>query len=117
MRKRLVIILNVIVLIILVGFLIYIVGIFGVEEAQGPVEEQCVEVNKVVSFVYEACYDAYSKNILLEVRRGQDLYNLKNFKFSSISNNAYEDLDIKSIQAKKNVRKYLLLIIFIVDQK
>lgn len=75
------VILNVLALLALIGFLIYIVSVFSAQE-EAESTPQCIDVNNVVSFVYDACYDAFTKNILLEVRRGQDYYNLRNFKFS-----------------------------------
>lgn len=76
------VILNVLVLLVLIGFLVYIISIFSEEGDGDGLVLECIDVNNVVSFIYDACYDAFTKNILLEVRRGQDYYNLRNFKFS-----------------------------------
>jgi len=43
-------------------------------EKSGPQEQDCVEVHKVASFIYDSCYDAYTKNVYLDVRRGADSY-------------------------------------------
>jgi len=97
--------LNVLVLLVLIGFLIYIVSVFSVEEEKEDVLE-CIDVNSGLSFVYDACYDAFTKNILLEVRRGQDYYILRNLKFSffDFSQQAYilDDVpDIGGVKAYK----------------
>ena len=81
MQKRVAIVLNVLVLIVLMGFLIYLVSVFS-DDGEKEIVLECIDVNNVASFIYDACYDAYTKNILLEVRRGTDYYNLRNFKFS-----------------------------------
>lgn len=38
--------------------------------------EKCVDVNKVSSFSYDSCYDAYSETIFLEIKRGRDDYEI-----------------------------------------
>ena len=74
-------IINVIVLAIVVFMLAWIVLSFSFVDEVVEVEE-CVEVNKVSSFVYDACYDAYSKNIFLEAKRAVDSYRINSLEIS-----------------------------------
>lgn len=74
-------VLNILVLLIVVVMLVWIVWTFSFSQTVAPPEE-CVEVNKVTSFVYDVCYDAYSKNIFIEAKRSSDTYNIKSLEIS-----------------------------------
>jgi len=91
------IITNVIVLIIVTISLIVMIFNFAYEPSILDEEgEDCIEVNKVASFVYDSCYDAFTKTIFLEVRRSYDQYQLKGFEFSffDFSEKIYEISDV-----------------------
>ena len=87
------------------GFLVYVVWIFSFEDSAPLKEEECIDVNNVASFIYSSCYDAYTKNILLEVKRGEDLYKLRKFEISffDFSERNYK---IKDIPANGESRAY-----------
>jgi len=74
-------ILNTSVLLVLVLILVWIVWNFSFSDTVGP-EEECIEVNKVASFIYDVCYDAYSKNLFIEVERRFDSYRVNALKVS-----------------------------------
>ena len=103
MQKKWVI-LNVIVLIVVVLSLVWIVWNFSFSETVLP-QEECVDVNKVASFVYDACYDAYSKNIFLEVKRSLDSYkiNALDVSFFDFKEQTYSLTDVPNT---KDVRAY-----------
>jgi hypothetical protein len=99
MQKKWWIVLNVFVLIIVILVLIFFVWNFSFREDEF-VEEECIDVNKVSSFVYDSCYDAYSKMIFMEVRRGQDSYNIKSLglSFFDFSEQVYDLKDVPNIR-------------------
>ena len=72
---------NILVLVIVVLMLVWIAWNFSFSETIMPPEE-CIDVNKVSSFVYDACYDAYSKNIFLEAKRSLDSYRINALEIS-----------------------------------
>jgi len=74
-------VLNILVLLVVVFMLVWIVWTFSFSETVAPPEE-CIEVNKVTSFVYDICYDAYSKNIFIEAERSIDTYHINALKIS-----------------------------------
>ena len=80
MQKRW-LVLNVLVLLIVVVMLVWIVWTFSFSEPVSPPEE-CIEVNKVTSFVYDVCYDAYSKSIFIEAKRSFDSYRINALQIS-----------------------------------
>lgn len=82
---------NIFILIVISLTLISVVWKFSFEESEIP-PLKCVDVEDNVSFSYNACYDAYSKNILLEVQRGQDNYDIRALKISffDIAERVYE---------------------------
>ncbi len=89
-------------LFILVGFIFLLIWIFlsfSFNETVLPSEE-CVDVNKVASLVYDSCYDAYSKNIFLEVERNLDSYkiNALDISFFDFSEKTYKLSDVPSIK-------------------
>jgi hypothetical protein len=81
MQRKWLTVTNVIILIILTLILLYIVLNFSLGESVVNSSE-CVDVNNVASLVYSSCYDAYSKNIFLEVRRSFDTYRLRGLDIS-----------------------------------
>jgi len=106
------IITNVVVLIIVVILLAVMVLNFAYKPSILDKEEDCIDVNKVASFVYDSCYDAFTNTIFLEVRRGYDQYQLRGFEFSffDFSEQVYEisevpntdDFKAYKIPAEKN---------------
>lgn len=58
--------------------------------------EECVNVNMAPSFSYDSCYDAYSGNIFLEVKRGVDDYSINFLKVSFFDFNmqSYKLVDV-----------------------
>ena len=102
MQKKWVIIVNVIILIGVMAFLVYL-GLTISSDVEEIVEEECVEVNKVASFVYDTCYDAYTKTIFVSVERSQDNYHLKSFDFSffDIDNQFYNIIDVPNVGGAK----------------
>lgn len=102
MRKKWLVILNVIVLVIVSVILFFMILKFSVNpEVDESVE--CIDVNKVASFVYDSCYDAYTKNIFLTVKRGYDTYRLNAFEFSFFDFNQqdYKIIDVPDIDQAK----------------
>jgi hypothetical protein len=99
MQKKWWIVLNVFVLIIVILTLGFFVWIFSVNGDEIVVDE-CIEVNKVSSFVYDACYDAYSKMIFMEIQRGQDAYKINSMSasFFDFSEQAYDLTDVPNIK-------------------
>lgn len=96
MQKKWVLITNVVILIIVTIFIVFMVLNFLEEPLPSEIEEDCIEVNKVTSFVYDSCYDAFTKTIFLEVHRSYDQYQLKGFEFSffDFSEKSYDISDV-----------------------
>ncbi len=102
MKKRWLVTLNIVVLIMISFILVFVIWRFSINsEVSESVE--CIEVNKVASFVYDSCYDAYSKNIFLTVKRGYDNYRLKSFEFSFFDFNQqeYEITDVPNVDGAR----------------
>ena len=102
MQKKWVIILNVIILILVGIVLAFMMWIFSVDP---DVDEsvECVDVNNVASFVYSSCYDVYTKNIFITVKRGYDSYQLNalEFSFFDFNQQEYEIVDVPNIEGAK----------------
>jgi len=95
-------ILNTMVLGLVILLLVWIVWNFSFTEKVVEPEE-CIEVNKVSSFVYDACYDAYSKSIFLEAKRSSDSYkvNALELSFFDFLQKGYELTDVPSTKGSK----------------
>ena len=106
MQKKWVLITNVVVLIIVTIFIAFMVLNFLEDPTPESVEEDCIEVNKVTSFVYDSCYDAFTKTIFLEVHRSYDQYKLKGFEFSffDYSERSYDITDVPMTNGSKAYR-------------
>ena len=102
MQKKWLIIVDVFILIILVLVSLGVVWNFSFKES-APLSEECIDVNKVSSFVYDACYDAYSKNIFLEVQRGVDSYRINTLEISffDFTEQFYELTEVPDIKGAK----------------
>ena len=98
MQKKLVIVINVIVLVIVI-FVSVFMAWEAFSEADVVASEECIDVNNVASFVYESCYDAYTQAIFLKVRRSFDTYRLNAFEFSffDFSEQSYKIVDVPDI--------------------
>lgn len=82
MQNKWIVAINIIFLVV-VAFFLSVFGLKIFSDTETVVdEEECVEVNKVNSFIYESCYDAYTKNIFVNVERSRDTYRLKALEFS-----------------------------------
>ncbi len=81
MRGKWLAIINVAILIIAILVLGGMLWNFSSEDAVVNSEE-CVDVNAAPSFSYDSCYDAYSKTIFLEIKRGKDDYKINFLKVS-----------------------------------
>jgi len=95
-------VLNVAVLIIIT--LILIGTMWKLSSGPGPSSPpECLDVNNVASFVYDLCYDAYTKNIFVKVRRNFDTYNLKAIVFSFFDFNpqTYEVTNVPAVNQSK----------------
>lgn len=92
---------NAVVLIVLVLFSIFLVWNFSFKEVAPS--EQCLDVNNAASFVYDICYDAYSKSIFLNVQRSYDSYNIQNLKvsFFDFSNQFYKLRQVPGLNGSK----------------
>lgn len=113
MQKKLWVIVNAFVLFVLFVLIIGTIWSFSFQEDKFPLKE-CVEINKDPSFVYDACYDAYSKNIFLKAKRGFNNYKIntldisffdfieRSYKLSDVPNNG--DFGAYKIPAEKNPR-------------
>ena len=67
-------------------------------------DENCVDVNRIAGFVYDVCYDSYTKNILMLVKRSSSDYMLDSFdvSFSDIQEKNYNLEIISSLKYSKN---------------
>jgi len=81
MENKWSVIVNVVVFVVVVLVLAGIVRKYSFEESSF-LGEECIEVNKISSFTYDACYDAYSKKIFLKIKRGQDSYDISSLDVS-----------------------------------
>jgi hypothetical protein len=101
MQKKWVVLTNVLALVAVIALVVLVVWNFSFAEEEKA--EECVEVNKVASFVYDACYDAYSKNIFIEVKRSYDIYRLRaiTFSFFDFSERSYTITDIPLTNGSK----------------
>ncbi|RMD46050.1 hypothetical protein D6829_00575 [Candidatus Pacearchaeota archaeon] len=74
------------------------------------VEEDCVDVNHVASFIYDVCYDASSKTIFMDVERKKDSYDIEKMKFSffDFKPRNYEVLDVPLNGQKKSYKIFSL---------
>lgn len=100
--KKFWIIFNAILILVVVFFLFYIIW----ENSLSPEvikSTECIEVNKVASLVFDSCYDAYTKNIFLSVKRGFDNYHLNAFEFSffDFDQKFYKISDVPSTNGSK----------------
>ena len=96
---------NTIILIVITLILLFIVwNFYSGEQVVEP--EECVAANKVASFIYDSCYDAYSKNIFLEVRRSFDSYNLKgiDISFFDFSGKNYLLTDVPEVEGSRSYK-------------
>lgn len=102
MQKKWWIIINVFVLVVVVLALAFFVWVFSFSEDEFVVEE-CIDVNKVSSFVYDACYDAYSKMIFMEVRRATDSYKINSLgiSFFDFSEQVYDLSDVPGTKGSR----------------
>ena len=82
MKKNLTITLNwIFLMIVAVAFVILSLNFFT-DSDQRDHEIECIDVNNVNSFIYDLCYDAYTKNIFMEASRTEDNYDLKEIEIS-----------------------------------
>jgi hypothetical protein len=102
MQKRWVIIVNVLVLVI-VAVGLSAMSLNFLFKGSASSEEECVNVNNLQSFIYDACYDAYSKNIFLKTRRGVDDFNINELQvsFFDVAERSYKFSDVFSLQGIK----------------
>ncbi|MFH1521825.1 MAG: hypothetical protein ABIF18_02605 [archaeon] len=102
MQKKWLIIVDVFILIVVILVSLGAVWNFSFEESV-PSTEECIDVNKVSSFVYDVCYDAYSENIFMKVDRGADSYrvNALRISFFDFSEQFYELTDVPDIDGFK----------------
>lgn len=105
MQKRVFTIINIIVLIIIVLVLIYFVFRFALPEPEAE-QAECVDVNNVASFVHNTCYDAYTKSILMELKRSYDIYNIKSISLSffDLSEKFHKITEVPSINQTKSYK-------------
>jgi hypothetical protein len=104
MKKKLVITINIIVLVLVTTAIIYLAPKFLNQEPTIPEGgEDCIDVNNVASMIYDACYDAYTKNILIELRREKDSYNIKGLELSffDTSEKSYSITEVPAIEGEK----------------
>jgi hypothetical protein len=104
MRKKWVTWVNMFVIVIILLILVYVALEFSGEESILDAEE-CIDVNNVASFVYDLCYDAYGKNIFLEVKRSLDNYEINNIKISFFDFSE-KDFDISDVPDNNGSRAF-----------
>lgn len=97
---------NVVVLIVVLITLTVMLFNFSSGPSVIEREDDCIEVNKVTSFVYDSCYDAFTKNIFLEVHRSYDQYQLIGFEFSffDFDKRIYEIRDVPDTDDSRSYR-------------
>jgi len=102
MSKRVFTVINIIILILIILGLIYFIFRFALPEPEAE-QEECVDVNNIASFVHNTCYDAYTKNIFMELKRSYDIYNIKSISISffDLSEKFHKIKDIPSINQTK----------------
>lgn len=59
--------------------------------------EKCIDVNRIAGFIYDVCYDSYTKNIIMLVKRNSRDYKLNSFDVS------FSDIQEKSYTLRYNV--------------
>ncbi len=102
MQKKWLIIIDVFILIVVILMSLGVVWNFSFGEPASSTEE-CIDVNKVSSFIYDICYDAYSENIFIEVQREIDSYqvNALEISFFDFVEQFYELTDVPDIKESK----------------
>ncbi len=104
MQKRVLTIINIIILIaVVIGFVFFIFR-YSITEPEEEIE--CVDVNNVASFVHNTCYDAYTKNILMELKRSYDIYNIKSISLSffDFAEKSYKIDEVPKINQTKSYK-------------
>jgi hypothetical protein len=103
MQKKWVVI-NVLVLVIIVLSLSWMS--FKFLSRESVVFEECIDVNNFQGFIYDACYDSYSKIIFLKTKRGADDFQIRGLQvsFFDVSEQDYKFSDVFSLQGVKAYR-------------
>lgn len=70
--------------------------------------DDCVDVNKIDEFEYEACYDAYSEMIFLKVTRGKGNYEVDGLRVSFVDI-ASQSYDLEDVPESGEDRAYRFL--------
>lgn len=101
MEKKWGVLVNVLALVLVLFVLGYIIFNSSFEDKDSL--EECVDVNNVASFIYDVCYDAYSENLFIQVKRTYDIYQLRalEFSFFDYSENHYLIDDIPFVNSSK----------------
>ncbi len=102
MQKKWWVVINVLFLIVIV-LVLFIFAYRFASPGEIVREEECIDVNNVASFVYDTCFDAYTKNIFISVKRGFDSYNIKKLKISffDFSEKSYDLTDVPNTDDSK----------------
>lgn len=74
-------------------------------EKVGSLERDCVDVNKITSLVYNLCYDAYTKSMFMDVKRGPDSYMLTELRISFFDSTS-RNYVIRDIPGRDERRSY-----------
>ena len=104
MENKWALIVNGIVFVIIIIFLTGFIWKYSIDEIP-EFEEECVEVNTISSFSYDACYDAYSKKIFLKVKRGQDSFDISSMDFSFFDLSA-QDYNLDEVPSLSGTESY-----------
>ena len=106
MEKKWWMALNIFVLTIISLALVLTMWNFSFKKISPESSPKCVDLSKEINLTYKACFDIYSKNILLEVKRGQDDYNIKRLRvsFFDFSQKSYELGKVPTINNSKSYK-------------
>ena len=97
---------NIIILLaVVIGFVLFVLNYSIIKPSEEPAAE-CVDINNIASFVHDTCYDAYTKNIFIELKRSYDIYNIKSISLSffDFSEQTYKIIDIPNINQTKSYK-------------
>jgi hypothetical protein len=106
MQKRVITLINISILLIVVIALTFILLRYSIlNEPETEQKEECIDVNNVASFIHSTCYDAYTKNIFMELERTQDAYSLQSITLSFFDT-AQRNYTIKDIPKTNEKKTY-----------
>jgi hypothetical protein len=102
MEKK-VFVINIIIIVCIITIIAILVAIY-IYSGEKPSEE-CVDPSAYMNLRYDVCYGAYSKNLLINVIRGRDIYDIQNITMS-FKDSIEETTTIKNIPVPGETKSY-----------